>query len=140
MKRESSMRTGFVRAATAASGVFYALTGVALLFAPQWFYDNIGTYPPFNRHYEGDLGAFLLPLGIVLVIASRHPSRHRLLIGFAAAGSLVHALNHLYDDMIAQTPIGSALGTTLPLFVFAAVTGAAYLLAREERVVQASQP
>lgn len=128
------MQAGFVRAATAASGVFYALTGAALLFAPQWFYDNIGTFPPFNRHYEGDLGAFLLPLGIALMIAARTPAQHRLLIGLAAAGSLVHALNHLYDDVIAQTPLANVPGATLPLFVFAAVMGAAWVLAGNDTV------
>jgi hypothetical protein len=46
---------------------------VVLYFEPRWFYDNIGPYPPFNRHYEADLGTFLIPLGIAMVIGARNP-------------------------------------------------------------------
>ena len=100
-----NMKWDVVRVVVLISGVFYALVGLALLFLPQWFFDTIGTFPPFNRHYEGDLGSFLLPLGVALIVAARDPLRHRLLIACAAAGSLLHAGNHIYDDLAA----GSAL-------------------------------
>lgn len=110
-------RSDLVRAALVAGGAFYLLTGIALLFAPQWFFDNIGFYPPYNRHYEGDLGAFTIPLGIALLLAARRPARHRSLVAFAFAASLVHALNHLLDDPVVNT---------LPLFLFAVMLGAAW--------------
>jgi hypothetical protein len=100
-----NMKWDVVRVVVLVGGVFYTLTGLALLLAPQWFFDNIGTFPPFNRHYEGDLGSFLLALGLALIVAARDPLRHRLLIACAAAGSLLHAANHIYDDLVA----GSAL-------------------------------
>ncbi len=123
------MKTGFVRAALVAGGLLYVLTGAAMLFAPEWFFQNIGTFPPFNRHYTGDLGSFNLPLGLVMLWAARQPMRHPLLIGLAAAVSLVHALNHAYDDVIAHTPLSGWFGQTIPLLAFALILAAAYRVA-----------
>jgi hypothetical protein len=101
-------------------GLAYLWTGLIQLFAPLWFFEHIGTFPPFNRHYVGDLGAFLLPLGLGLVIAARDPFRERALVGVAAGGSFLHALNHLYDDWLAGnwTP-AHLLSETLPLVALA---------------------
>lgn len=122
-------RAAFVRAAVIAAAVFYVVTGLPLLFAPQWFFVNVGTYPPFNRHYTGDLGAFLLPMGIALLVAARDPSRHHLLIGCAAFASLLHAFNHAYDDFLPGADVPGGLPQTIPLLVFALVLVAAWRLA-----------
>ncbi len=74
----------FVRGVVVVAGIGYLLTGLALMFAPEWFFQNIGLFPPFNRHYAGDLGMFQIPLGIGLLIAICNPVRHRGLIGVAA--------------------------------------------------------
>lgn len=126
------MKPGFVRAALVAGGLLYLITGLALLFAPQWFFDNVGTYPPFNRHYAGDVGSFLLPLGVALVWASRNPAQHRSLIAFAAAGSAVHAANHLVDDLVLPAP-ELDITTPLILIVFALMLVAAWFAARPAR-------
>jgi hypothetical protein len=81
------------------SGVLFVVAGMLLLLAPRWFFENIGLFPPYNRHYEGDLGAFLLPLGAGLVYAARDPGRHRLLIAVVAFGSALHVLNHIFDGI-----------------------------------------
>jgi len=91
------------------AGVGYALTGLVLIFAPLWFFDNIGPFAPYNRHYEGDLGMFLLPLGLGLLFAAREPGNHRLFLAVVAAGSLLHAGNHLYDVIIGTTPSARAI-------------------------------
>jgi hypothetical protein len=117
-----NLRQSFVHAALVAGGFLYSLTGLSLLLTPNWFFNTIGTYPPFNRHYAGDLGSFLLPLGIVLLWASRHPAQHRGLIAFAAAGSLLHGLNHIYDDLILQTP-DLDLFTPVSLLIFGIGSG-----------------
>ena len=124
------MRQSFVSAALVAGGLLYLLTGLALLFAPEWFYTNIGDYPPFNRHYAGDLGAFLLPLGLALLWASRHPAQHRGLIAFAAAGSLLHGLNHIYDDLVLQSP-NLDLFTPISLLIFGGLLVVAYFAAAQ---------
>ncbi len=103
----------------ALAGLFYLLTGVALLFAPVWFFQHIGTFGPFNRHYEGDLGSFLLALGIGLLFAARDPSRYGLVVWVAAMGSLIHACNHVYDAVIQQASLSQWLAQPVALFVFA---------------------
>lgn len=123
-------RESFVRAALVAGGAFYLFTGLALLFAPEWFFENVGNYPPFNRHYSGDLGTFVLPLGIGLLWAVRSPAKHRSLIGVVVAGSLFHAVNHLYDDLAGRLPPGGWLMSSIALFIFVAVLAAAYFAIR----------
>ena len=103
----------------AVAGIFNLLTGVALLFAPVWFFQHIGTFGPYNRHYEGDLGAFLLALGLGLLFAARSPSRYGLVVWVGAMGSLIHACNHIYDAVIAGASLGDWLAQPVPLFVLA---------------------
>jgi peptidoglycan/LPS O-acetylase OafA/YrhL len=100
-------------------GTVHLLTGVATLLTPAWFFQNIGTFAPYNRHYEGDLGAFQLGLGVALLLAARRPERQRLLIGATALGNLVHALNHTYDALIIHAPLSYWLRDTAPLYLFA---------------------
>lgn len=108
----------WVQWVVAIGGSFYTFVGLAQLVAPLWFFTTIGPYPPFNRHYIGDLGSFTLPMGIALLLAVRNPFQHRLFIGFVAAGSLIHSLNHLYDDLVGATP--DPVGTAI-LVIFALV-------------------
>ncbi len=103
------------------AGVFYFLTGTALLLAPIWFFQHIGNFPPYNRHYEGDLGSFLLPLGVGLLISTRSPRRYRALIWIAAAGSLLHAGNHIYDALFGSSSISAWVFEIGPLLVLALV-------------------
>ncbi len=133
MAEQKSFQKTFVRAVLFVGGIFYTLTGVALPFAPQWFYDHIGTYPPFNHHYEGDLGAILIPMGIALVLAARDPARHRLLFGMVVAGSIIHAVNHLLDELV-RSPSPDQLWTgSVPLVIFAAILAAAYVAGMPRR-------
>ena len=122
----SSSRLLFIRAAILLNALNYLLVGLALIFAPQWFFDNIGNFPPFNRHYSGDLGAFLLPLGIGLLWAARDPARHLGLIGVALAGSWLHVLNHLFDDLVEGALSPLFFSNTLPLLALAVLLSAAY--------------
>jgi hypothetical protein len=103
------------------AGVFYLLTGIALLFAPLWFFKTIGHFLPFNRHYEGDLGSFLLPLGVGLLVAARAPDRHIWVIRVAALGSLLHVGNHIFDALTGSASINTWLLQIAPLFVLALV-------------------
>lgn len=106
------------------SGALYTFTGLALLFAPEWFFNSIGHFPPFNRHFMGDIGAFTLPLGLGLLLAARAPQRHRLFIGVVALGSFLHLANHLYDDVLANAwALEHFLVETLPLALVAVALG-----------------
>ena len=119
MSTQSQLR--FVQAVVLLNGVSYALVGVALLFAPEWFFANIGNFPPFNHHYAGDLGSFQLAMGAGLLYAVRHPAAHVAVLGVAAAGGTLHALNHVAD---ALRGIGG-WDQTLALSILAVVTVAA---------------
>lgn len=81
-------------------GLLDAAAGAALLLVPEWFYETLGTFPPFNRHYAGDAGAFLLPIGIGLLFAAREPARYRALLVLALGASWLHGLNHAYDAIV----------------------------------------
>ena len=107
--------TAWVPIVVGVAGIGYALTGLALILAPHWFFDNIGPFAPFNRHYEGDLGAFLLPLGVGLLLAAREPVRHRLFLAVVAGASFLHAANHIYEAVIGTTPADRVLQDTGPL-------------------------
>ena len=122
----SSSRLLFIRAAILVNGLNYLFVGLALIFVPRWFFDTIGNFPPFNRHYSGDLGTFLLPLGIGLLWAARDPARHLGLIGVALAGGWLHVLNHLSDDLTAAALSPQFFTNTLPLLTLAVLFSAAY--------------
>jgi hypothetical protein len=94
----TAVRVG--QALIALVGLFDTAAGAALLVAPEWFYQTLGTFPPFNRHYAGDAGAFLLPIGIGLLFAAREPVRYRPILALALAASWLHALNHGYDALV----------------------------------------
>ena len=110
-----AIRTSIAQVVVAIAGMLHLLVGIAMLLAPMWFFVTIGTFPPFNRHYTGDMGAFQLALGAGLLFAARTPTRQRLLIGIAAVGNLLHMLNHAYDALISHASLGYWLADTGPM-------------------------
>lgn len=116
----------FTQIVLAIGGAVNLMAGALLLIAPAWFFETIGNFPPFNRHYMGDVGSFLLPIGIGQLIAVRDPLRHKGMIGVVAAGSLLHTANHLYDDFVAGQAATHFLSETLPLIVLAILLVAAW--------------
>ena len=125
-------RLRLVQWVVAFSGASYTLTGFSQLFAPRWFFENIGNFPPFNRHYLGDIGAFTLAMGAGLLFAARQPAQHRSLIGVVALGSVLHLLNHLYDDWLsADWSLGTGLTQTLPLALLAAALAWAWAVSTD---------
>jgi hypothetical protein len=113
----SAARPTIAQMVVAIAGITHLLVGLAMLLVPMWFFVTIGTFPPFNRHYTGDMGAFQLALGAGLLFAVRTPARYRLLIGITAAGNLLHMLNHAYDALISHASIGYWLSDTGPMLV-----------------------
>ncbi len=113
----SSARPTIAQVVVVIAGLTHLLVGLAMLLAPMWFFVTIGTFPPFNRHYTGDMGAFQLALGAGLLVAARTPARQRLLIASAAVGNLLHMLNHAYDALISRATLGYWLADTGPMLV-----------------------
>ena len=111
-----SLRLSFIRTAIVANALVLIWAGASLIIVPDWFYNNVGYYPPFNHHYMGDGGAFQLALGLGLLLTVRRPSRYRLLIAVAAGASALHTLNHIYDDILVnQWVLSRWLGNTWSL-------------------------
>ena len=113
----TTVRPTIAQIVVALAGVMHLLVGLAMLLAPMWFFVTIGTFPPFNRHYTGDMGAFQLALGAGLLVAARAPARQRLLIAVAAGGNLLHMLNHAYDALLSHALLSYWLADTGPLLV-----------------------
>lgn len=126
----SRLTQSFVFAIVVTMGLSFTVTGLIMIFAPQFFYENIGSFPPFNRHYLGDLGTYSLPIGLGLLWAARRPLQHRSLILAAVGISLLHSANHAYDDILAGTL--PSLQTVI-LIVSGLLLAVALLLVKPER-------
>ena len=124
--RKATAYTRFAQIVVGVMGIVNSLTGVALIFFPQWFFQHIGTFPPFNQHYEGDLGAYMLAVGIGLLVATPVPENHPWVIRIGALASLFHAANHLSGAVISPS-VNAWVQTTLiamtGLFLVAASRG-----------------
>jgi hypothetical protein len=111
-----------IQLAVAVVGLVNTAAAIGLLFAPRWFYENVGDFPPYNRHYAGDAGTFLLPVGIALVLVSRRPWDHPWVVGIGASVSVLHAANHAYDAAGAR----ESAGDLVPLVVGALALALAF--------------
>lgn len=126
-------RQSYIQSTLVAGGIFYIAVAAVLLFAPLWFYESIAMYPPYNRHFMGDAGSFMLGLGLTLAWAVRNPIRYRAMIAIVGIASLVHAINHIIDDFILNPTTFSILGN-IALFIIAfAILLAAWWAAPEEK-------
>jgi hypothetical protein len=125
--RKGTAYTRFAQIVVGVMGMYHSLAGVALLFFPVWFFQYIGPFPPFNQHYEGDLGAYVLAVGIGLLVATPTPQNYPWVIRIAALASLLHAANHLAGVFL--SPSVSAWVQTLVL----AITGLFLLAASKKK-------
>lgn len=107
-------------------GALNTIIGLLILFAPVWFFKNVGNFPPFNRHYMGDAGTFLLAIGIGLLLAARDPIRHRLTVMVGILASVLHTLNHVYDAVIGGEDVLHWLTDLGPLVLFVILLAVAY--------------
>jgi hypothetical protein len=78
-------------------GIYYFLVGVLLFFAPSFFFHKVAPIGSYNEHYAIDLGSFLLPLGLFLLLAARYTKWSQPVIGLAALASLLHLVSHLRE-------------------------------------------
>src|SRR5688572_17042611 len=111
-----------VPAGVAALAAYELVLGLWMLLAPRSFYDTIGPFGPYNRHYVLDTSTWQLAFGGALAVAVRRPSWRVPLLGFAVAQFGLHALNHIAD-------IGEADPRWVGVFDAVALSLSAVLLA-----------
>jgi hypothetical protein len=82
-------------------GAFTLILGVWAIIAPVSFFDNIGHFEPYNRHFLHDVGAFQIGLGAAALFAVAWRDDALLaVLGGAAAGATAHEIAHIADNGI----------------------------------------
>jgi hypothetical protein len=80
-------------------GAFTLALGIWALVDTTSFYDNIAEFPPYNRHFLHDLGAFQIGLGAALLFALVwRGDAITAVLGGAAAGATAHWIAHVGDE------------------------------------------
>ena len=112
--------------------LFFLLPGIWAFIAPHSFYDQLATFPPYNRHLVHDIGACQIGIGAALLLALRWGDAKFVALAGAVAGALVHLLSHIIDH--------DQGGADSDVFVFglAAVALVAAAVARWQAVVRAA--
>jgi uncharacterized membrane protein len=87
----------FAKAVAALAAVLYLAGGLWAFFAPESFYENIATYPPFNEHFVHDIGAFLLGIGAGALAGLLLSNALAAGLAGVAVASLMHAVSHVVD-------------------------------------------
>ena len=78
-------------------GALHLAAGAFMFLAPREFYDQVGTFPPFNAHYLRDLATWYLAFGVALVLAARRPAWQVPLLALAVLQYVLHVVNHVID-------------------------------------------
>jgi hypothetical protein len=88
------------------AGVFFLVSGLWAMAAPQAFFDAAATFEPFNAHLIRDIGAFMVGLGAVLALAAAKPAVEALAVALCGAGvgAVAHTLSHVVDRDQGGTP------------------------------------
>ena len=111
----------FSRTVCLLTGVCYSAFGAFLFVRPYTFWRRFAPIGAFNEHYTRDVGSFLLPLGLLLVVAASDPRRSRVVVRLAAGGSGLHAVSHFLDGIGSTRDVISdlALSTAAVLLLLA---------------------
>jgi hypothetical protein len=80
-------------------GILTLALGIWALVDPSSFFDNIADWPPYNRHFIHDIGAFQVAIGAALLFALIWQGDAVLAaLGGAAIGSTLHWIAHITDE------------------------------------------
>lgn len=78
-------------------GALHLAAGSFMFLAPRPFYDQVGTFPPFNAHFVRDLATWYVAFGIALLLAARRPAWQVPLLALAVLQYALHVVNHVID-------------------------------------------
>jgi hypothetical protein len=74
------------------------------MLAPEAFYNLVAMYPPYNRHFIHDVGAFMLGLGAGLALALVLTDALLVALAATAGGAVAHFVSHLVDRELGGLP------------------------------------
>ena len=81
-------------------GLVSIAAGLWAMLGPHSFYDQAATFPPFNRHFIHDIGAFQIGLGSCLLAALALDDALLVVLMGNALGALAHFAGHVADRSI----------------------------------------
>jgi len=87
----------FARVVAVAGGLFLVVLGIWALIDPRSFYEQLATFPPYNRHFMHDVGAFQVGLGVTLLIALVWADALGVALAGVGVGAALHAVSHWVD-------------------------------------------
>lgn len=111
---QRSRRLRWLSVATSAvGGVFFFVTGLWAMIAPERFFDAAAKFEPYNQHFVQDVGAFQIGLGAVLLLATLPTLVDRLAVGLlgVGVGSAAHVVSH-----VVGRDLGGKPETDIPVF------------------------
>ena len=117
------MAERIVRGVLVAGAAFFLFIGAWALVDPASFYAHVATFPPYNRHFLHDVGAFNLGLGAALALGLTRWPGHRVALWAVAFASVLHAGAHFADRRLG----GHSSDPLLLSLIAAALVAAAIL-------------
>jgi hypothetical protein len=76
---------------------FFAGFGLWAFVDPASFYDVLAEFPPYNRHFLRDAGAFQIGIGTALTAGAFRTDGMLAGLAGAAVAAVLHALSHVID-------------------------------------------
>ena len=88
-------------------GAFFLGSGFWAMVAPKAFFEAAAAFEPFNAHLIRDIGAFMLGLGTVLLLAAAKPTADALAVVLCGVGvgAVAHTVSHVVDHDLGGTPV-----------------------------------
>lgn len=71
--------------------------GLWAFLDPRGFYKGVAVWPPFNKHFIHDIGAFQIGLGLTLLLALVRGDALFVALAGVGVGAAVHAAAHWID-------------------------------------------
>jgi hypothetical protein len=93
-----------MRVLVALSALILLGSGLFAMIAPEAFFNLVAIYPPYNRHFIHDIGAFMLGLGGALAFALIFTDALLVVLAGNAVGAVAHFVSHLVDRELGGLP------------------------------------
>ena len=93
-----------MRVIIAVAALILIASGLFAMLAPETFFNLVALYPPYNRHFIHDIGAFLLGLGGGLAFALTLTDALLVALAANAVGAVAHFISHVVDRELGGLP------------------------------------